>query len=84
MTSADACHTVGRLAVPCAPMPDTLVSPAVSAPDTSATSSLIRARGLTKKFGEFTAVDAVDFDVAPGESFGFLARTAPARRPRCG
>ena len=53
-------------------MPDTLVSPAVSAPDTSATSSLIRARGLTKKFGDFTAVDAVDFDVAPGESFGFL------------
>jgi lipooligosaccharide transport system ATP-binding protein len=53
-------------------MPDTLVSPAVSAPDTSETTSLIRARGLTKRFGEFTAVDAVDFDVAPGESFGFL------------
>jgi lipooligosaccharide transport system ATP-binding protein len=34
--------------------------------------SLIRARGLTKKFGEFVAVDAIDFDVAPGESFGFL------------
>jgi lipooligosaccharide transport system ATP-binding protein len=33
---------------------------------------LIHARGLTKKFGEFTAVDAIDFDVAPGESFGFL------------
>ena len=53
-------------------MPDTLVSPAVSAPDTSVTASLIRARGLTKKFGDFTAVDAIDFDVAPGESFGFL------------
>src|SRR5215210_9483862 len=35
-------------------------------------SALIRARGLTKRFGSFTAVDAVDFDVAPGESFGFL------------
>ena len=34
--------------------------------------SLIHARGLTKKFGDFTAVDAVDFDVATGESFGFL------------
>jgi lipooligosaccharide transport system ATP-binding protein len=34
--------------------------------------SLIRARGLTKRFGGFTAVDAIDFDVAPGESFGFL------------
>jgi lipooligosaccharide transport system ATP-binding protein len=34
--------------------------------------SLIRARGLTKRFGEFTAVDAIDFDVQPGEAFGFL------------
>ena len=36
------------------------------------TPSLIHARGLTKRFGEFVAVDAIDFDVAPGESFGFL------------
>ena len=36
------------------------------------TEPLIRARGLTKRFGEFTAVDAVDFDVQPGEAFGFL------------
>jgi lipooligosaccharide transport system ATP-binding protein len=35
-------------------------------------SSLIHARGLTKRFGEFVAVDAIDFDVAKGESFGFL------------
>jgi lipooligosaccharide transport system ATP-binding protein len=34
--------------------------------------ALIHARGLTKRFGDFTAVDAIDFDVAPGESFGFL------------
>ncbi len=33
---------------------------------------LIEARALTKRFGSFTAVDAIDFDVAPGESFGFL------------
>jgi lipooligosaccharide transport system ATP-binding protein len=33
---------------------------------------LIHARGLTKKFGDFTAVDGIDFDVASGESFGFL------------
>ena len=39
---------------------------------TSAQPSLIHARGLTKRFAAFTAVDAVDFDVAPGESFGFL------------
>src|SRR6478609_478800 len=36
------------------------------------TSPLIHARGLTKRFGEFVAVDAVDFAVAAGESFGFL------------
>jgi lipooligosaccharide transport system ATP-binding protein len=53
-------------------MPDTPVSPAVSAPDMSTTPSLIHARRLTKRFGGFTAVDAIDFDVAPGESFGFL------------
>ncbi len=33
---------------------------------------LIAARGLTKQFDGLTAVDAIDFDVAPGESFGFL------------
>ncbi len=33
---------------------------------------LIHASQLTKRFASFTAVDAIDFDVAPGESFGFL------------
>ncbi len=33
---------------------------------------LISARKLTKKFGDFTALDAIDFDVAKGEAFGFL------------
>ena len=32
----------------------------------------IVAQGLTKRFGEFTAVDGVDFAVGAGESFGFL------------
>src|SRR6187549_3053308 len=41
-------------------------------PDPTTPAPLIHARGLTKTFGEFTAVDAIDFDVAPGESFGFL------------
>ncbi len=41
-------------------------------PDSTTPAPLIHARGLTKRFGEFTAVDGVDFDVAPGESFGFL------------
>ncbi len=33
---------------------------------------LITARKLTKRFGELTAVDGIDFDVARGEAFGFL------------
>jgi lipooligosaccharide transport system ATP-binding protein len=33
---------------------------------------LIEARGLTKRFGDFVAVDAIDFEVARGETFGFL------------
>ena len=33
---------------------------------------LIEAAGLTKRFGDFTAVDGIDFAVVPGETFGFL------------
>ncbi len=33
---------------------------------------LVQARGLTKKFGDFVAVDAIDFDIARGQAFGFL------------
>jgi len=39
---------------------------------TIAAAPLIHAQGLTKRFGSFTAVDGIDFDVAPGEAFGFL------------
>jgi lipooligosaccharide transport system ATP-binding protein len=34
--------------------------------------ALIHARGLVKRFGEFTAVDGIDVDVRRGEAFGFL------------
>jgi lipooligosaccharide transport system ATP-binding protein len=34
--------------------------------------ALIRARGLTKRFGDLTAVDGIDVDVSRGEAFGFL------------
>ena len=37
-----------------------------------ASTPLIHARDLTKRFGDFTAVDGIRFDVAPGEAFGFL------------
>jgi lipooligosaccharide transport system ATP-binding protein len=33
---------------------------------------LITAHALTKRFGDFTAVDGVDFEVRRGEAFGFL------------
>ncbi|MCF8516946.1 MAG: ribosome-associated ATPase/putative transporter RbbA [Rhodobacteraceae bacterium] len=32
----------------------------------------ILARGLTRRFGDFTAVDSVSFEIARGEIFGFL------------
>jgi lipooligosaccharide transport system ATP-binding protein len=38
----------------------------------SAIAPLIHARGLVKQFGDFRAVDGIDFDVARGEAFGFL------------
>jgi len=41
-------------------------------PPPASDAALIHARGLTKRFGSLTAVDAIDFDVAAGESFGFL------------
>jgi len=40
--------------------------------DPSAPEALVRARGLTKCFGSFVAVDGIDFDVRQGEVFGFL------------
>jgi lipooligosaccharide transport system ATP-binding protein len=36
------------------------------------TPPLVEARALTKRFGDFTAVDQIDFEVRPGEVFGFL------------
>ncbi|QLQ37332.1 ABC transporter ATP-binding protein [Micromonospora robiginosa] len=33
---------------------------------------LIQARGLVKRFGDFTAVDGIDVEVRRGEAFGFL------------
>ena len=45
-------------------------------------------RDLTKKFGSFTAVDHISFDVRKGEIFGFLgangAGKTTAMRILCG
>jgi len=36
------------------------------------TQALVSARGLAKNYGDFVAVDSIDFDVEQGEAFGFL------------
>ena len=41
-------------------------------PDSTVVTSLITARRLVKRFGEFTAVDGIDVEVTQGEAFGFL------------
>src|SRR5215469_4941001 len=49
---------------------------------------VIFTENLTKKFGNFTAVDAISFDVSKGEIFGFLgangAGKTTAMRMLCG
>lgn len=49
---------------------------------------VISVKNLTKRFGDFTAVDAITFDVAKGEIFGFLgangAGKTTAMRMLCG
>lgn len=49
---------------------------------------IIKVKGLTKKFGSFTAVDHISFDVGSGEIFGFLgangAGKTTAMRVLCG
>ena len=55
-------------------------SPTRTAPTTSVTTRMPResnqpmivARDLVKRFDDFTAVDGIDVEVHPGESFGFL------------
>jgi ribosome-dependent ATPase len=41
-------------------------------PRTSSTEIAIEAKGLTRRFGDFTAVDHVSFHIERGEIFGFL------------
>lgn len=41
-------------------------------PGAPATGVAVHARGLVKRFGDFTAVDGIDLEVAEGETFAFL------------
>jgi ABC-2 type transport system ATP-binding protein len=45
---------------------------------------MIEARGLTKRYGAYTAVDDVSFRAEPGLVTGFLGPNGAASRPRCG
>ncbi|WP_240793245.1 ABC transporter ATP-binding protein [Arthrobacter crystallopoietes] len=45
--------------------------PNIAAPK-QLTKTVISARGLTKKYGDFAAVNGISFDVPAGESFGLL------------
>ncbi len=40
--------------------------------DDSQPGPVVRADGLIKRYGSFTAVDGIDFRIHPGEAFGFL------------
>src|SRR5258708_36874096 len=51
---------------------DALVKPAPGGGTASAASPLLRIRNLTKKFGQFTALNDVSLDVPKGESVCFL------------
>ncbi|MDP4003311.1 ribosome-associated ATPase/putative transporter RbbA [Methylobacterium sp. NEAU K] len=46
--------------------------PADPAPAPAGGRPIITARGLTRRFGDFTAVDRVSFEIMPGEIFGFV------------
>lgn len=65
-------------AQPVAPDPSAAVQPGVPDPSVAPPPVLpdptmaVSTRGLTKRFGDFTAVESIDLDVRRGEIFGFL------------
>ncbi len=55
---------------PASPTVPTAVSAAAPTPPTAPLA--VRARGLTRHFGDLTAVDGLDLDITPGAIFGLL------------
>ncbi|HEX3294661.1 MAG TPA: ABC transporter ATP-binding protein [Solirubrobacterales bacterium] len=49
-----------------------VASPKHAEPDGASANAAVSARGVTKRFGERTAVAGIDFEVEPGICFGFL------------
>ena len=52
---------------------------ALRAADDSAPEPVIRTRGLTKRYGSLTAVDALDLEIHPGEIFGLLGQNGAGK-----
>ena len=52
--------------------PNTLITPATQEVTAEHRESVIEARGLVKRYGDFTAVAGLDFKVRTGEFFGML------------
>jgi len=42
-------------------------------------SAIIESRGLTKRFGSFTAVSDLSFTIAPGDVYGFLGQNGAGK-----
>ena len=66
LRSSDVGRQTGRTS------PTSPTSPTPTAPPNSAPTPQVSLRELTRRFGDFTAVDRVTLDVARGEIFGFL------------
>jgi ABC-2 type transport system ATP-binding protein len=49
------------------------------APDSGTPGAPIRTRALTKKYGDFVAVDVLDLEVRPGEIFGLLGQNGAGK-----
>ena len=45
---------------------------------------MIRLTNLSKKYGSFTAVDAINLTVPPGELFGFLGPNGAGKTTKIG
>ena len=43
------------------------------------TSTVVRARGLTKRYGSFTAIDGIDFTLEEGRIYGLLGRNGAGK-----
>lgn len=46
--------------------------------------TVIKVNGLTKKFADFIATNAISFEVEKGEIFGFLGPMVQVKQQLCG